>query len=728
MSREKSAPAEPRLLGSGSSLRGTGRRMAAAGVAVLVAVATALGGVTTASAAQGGDWGDFTVERLASGTGSVGTMTLDGGFPATSFTTNASSATVPSGASGWQGPNTPPGLEYGTSRGTTYLNLRPMRDSPTPQAASVTTYTFASATPTAGWSFVLGDVDADQATITALDAEGAPVGSDALGFQGVYNSCGLAGSPSCAGGGTGDVPSWDPATATLTGNAAAADTEGATGWFSPTVALSSLTITYQQRSGRPIYQTWFATKTFAASGVAQSTVDGTTTPYEGGAVTVADATGRVVATTTTDADGRYAFPALTAAPGYTVTITPPDGSSGATTQDFSLVAGDRADLDFAFSATTAPVDPEPDTVDIVGTITDDTGEPVTDTPITIIDTDPQDVAVETTTDDTGAFEAPDLTPETDYTIIVDGDTDRPIEFTTPAAGAPNPPLELEQPAAPVDPVPDTVDIVGTITDDTGEPVTDTPITIIDTDPQDVAIETTTDDTGTFEAPDLTPETDYTIIVDGDTDRPIEFTTPAAGDPNPPLELEQPAAPVDPEPSPEPTPGPTPEPSPEPTPGPTPAPTPVPSPEPTPAPAPLPEVVSVSGTVLDVEGAPVSDARVEVLPADSADPSDPVAAATTDAAGAFVLTGLAPDTTYRLVVDGTPVTSFTTGTDDISLGTLVLVPGVGAVPLVPVADGGLAFTGSDPALPIGLASGLIALGLVLAAGAAVRRRAGAAERE
>ena len=608
--------------------------MAAAGVAVLVAVATALGGVTTASAAQGGDWGDFTVERPASGTGSVGTMTLDGGFPATSFTTNASSATVPSGASGWQGPNTPPGLEYGTSRGTTYLNLRPMRDSPTPQAASVTTYTFASATPTAGWSFVLGDVDADQATITALDAEGAPVGSDALGFQGVYNSCGLAGSPSCAGGGTGDVPSWDPATATLTGNAAAADTEGATGWFSPTVALSSLTITYQQRSGRPIYQTWFATKTFAASGVAQSTVDGTTTPYEGGAVTVADATGRVVATTTTDADGRYAFPALTAAPGYTVTITPPDGSTGATTQDFSLVAGDRADLDFAFSATTAPVDPEPDTVDIVGTITDDTGDPVTDTPITIIDTDTQDVA----------------------------------------------------------------------------------------------IETTTDDTGTFEAPDLTPETDYTIIVDGDTDRPIEFTTPATGDPNPPLELEQPAAPVDPEPSPEPTPGPTPEPSPEPTPGPTPEPTPVPSPEPTPAPAPLPEVVSVNGTVLDVEGAPVSDVRVEVLPADSAEPVDPVATATTDAAGAFVLTGLAPETAYRLIVDGTPVTSFTTGTDDISLGTLVVVPGVGAVPLVPVADGGLAFTGSDPALPIGLASGLIALGLVLAAGAAVRRRAGAAERE
>jgi hypothetical protein len=65
---------DPRLLGSRSTLRTTGRRLAAAGVAALVTVATALGGVTAASAAQGGDWGDFTAERPAAGTGYVGTM------------------------------------------------------------------------------------------------------------------------------------------------------------------------------------------------------------------------------------------------------------------------------------------------------------------------------------------------------------------------------------------------------------------------------------------------------------------------------------------------------------------------------------------------------------------------------------------------------------------------------------------------------------------------------
>ena len=633
-----SARLDPRLLGSRSTLRSTGRRIAAAGVASLAAAAMVLGGVTTATAAQGGDWGVFTAERTPSGTGSVGTMTLGGGFPATTFTTDASQATVPSGASGWQGPNTPPGLQYGSSRGTPYLNLTALRNSPTPEAASTTTYSFDGGTPASGWSFVLGDIDADQATITATDAAGAPVSSAELGFAGVYNSCGLAGSPSCPGGGTGDVPSWDPATSTLTGNAAAADTQGATGWFSPTVSLSSLTIAFQQRSGRPIYQTWFATKTFAASGVALSTVDGAAAPYSGGAVTVTDATGRIVAQVTTDADGRYTVPALTATPGYTVTITPPDGADGATTRTFSLEAGDRADLDFDFTTTTTPpVDPDPVTVDVVGTITDEQGEPVTDTPIVIVETDTTDPVVETTTDDTGAFEAPGLTPETDYTIIVDGDTDRPIEFTTPAAGAPNPPLELEQPAAPVDPDPE------------------------------------------------------------------------------------------------------PEPSPEPTPDPTPVP-------PAPTPEPAPDTVSISGTVIDLDGAPVVGAPVAVVLAESAvdpvDPADPtspapgdvVAATTTDDAGRFAAAGLVAETTYRVVVAGQTIATVTTGSTDLALGTVVLArdaapdapPFAGALPGVGPS---LAYTGADAAAPLGFGAGLLVLGLVLATGAAVRghRRHAAADR-
>ncbi|WP_146855921.1 carboxypeptidase-like regulatory domain-containing protein, partial [Frigoribacterium faeni] len=343
-----------------ASRPGRAGRVAAVGLAAVLAVASALGGAVPASAAPAYDWGSFTVQRAASGAGFVGTMTLDGGFPATSFTTNASGATAPSGASVWQADGTPPGAVYQSSRGQTYLNLRPLRNNPTPAAASVTTYAFDGLTPSTGWSFVLGDIDADQATIAATGADGLPVATAALGFQGVYNYCRQPGGPSCDPAGVGDVPRWDETTSTLIGNPAGSDTEGASGWFSPSVPLSSLTVTYQQRVGSPVYQTWFATRTSAASGIARSTVDGTTTPYAGGAVTVTDASGRTIATTTTDADGAYTLPALTAAPGYTVTITPPDGADGATSRTFSLVDGDRADLDFAFTTTTAP---EPATVD-----------------------------------------------------------------------------------------------------------------------------------------------------------------------------------------------------------------------------------------------------------------------------------------------------------------------------------------------------------------------------
>nr|BFF13092.1 hypothetical protein GCM10025699_43950 [Microbacterium flavescens] len=408
--------------------------------------------------------------------------------------------------------------------------------------------------------------------------------------------------------------------------------------------------------------------------------------------------------TTTDDTGTFDAPGLAPETDYTIIV---DGDTDRPIE-FTTPALDAPNPPLELALPDAPVDPTPATVDITGTITDETGDPVADTPIEIIPADePTAPDVSTTTDDTGTFDAPGLAPETDYTIIVDGDTDRPIEFTTPALDAPNPPLDLALPDAPVDPTPATVDVTGTITDETGDPVADTPIEIIPADePTAPDVSTTTDDTGAFDAPGLAPETDYTIIVDGDTDRPIEFTTPALDAPNPPLELALPDAPVDP----------------------TPEPTPTPTPEPTPTP--VPATVSVDGTVSDILGAPVTDAPVEVLPVESA---DVVAASTTDASGAFVVDGLAPDTDYRLFVDGYSVAVFTTGADDVSLGSLILVRGVVPTPDDPIGGPsvggpgtGLAFTGSDTGAPIGVAAGLVALGLVLTAGAAVRRRRAAVE--
>ena len=103
------------------------------------------------------------------------------GSPEITFTSNSRQSTIISGNSTWQGPNTGPGAAYGSSRGNTYLNQRPLADAA--GQPSVTTYTFADATPVGSWSFVLGDVDADRVTVAATTQGGAAATGADLGFR-----------------------------------------------------------------------------------------------------------------------------------------------------------------------------------------------------------------------------------------------------------------------------------------------------------------------------------------------------------------------------------------------------------------------------------------------------------------------------------------------------------------------------------------------------------------
>jgi hypothetical protein len=52
------------------------------------------------------------------------------------------------------------------------------------------------------------------------------------------------------------MPSWNSATATVTGSGN--DTDGASAWVQPNVALSTLTLTFKKLVGFPTYQLWFA--------------------------------------------------------------------------------------------------------------------------------------------------------------------------------------------------------------------------------------------------------------------------------------------------------------------------------------------------------------------------------------------------------------------------------------------------------------------------------------
>ena len=271
---------------------------------------------------------------------------------------------VISGASTWLAAGTPVGAKYGSSQGRPYLNLRPKADSPT--APSTTTYSFAAPTPTSGWTFVLGDIDADKVQVRAIGPDGALLSAAQLGYRGGFNYCapGVAGKPSCTGS-AADVPAWDPATLTLTGNAAATDTNGSAGWFEPNAPISALTFLFTQRSGLPVYQTWFASLARDITG----TVAATTGSPGGATLTLRDADGAVVATTTSAPDGSYAFTGVQASDGYTVTLSPPAGmiAEGARTKPADLAATDAV-VDFGMHVIVP--------VAIGGTVRDTQGTPV----------------------------------------------------------------------------------------------------------------------------------------------------------------------------------------------------------------------------------------------------------------------------------------------------------------------------------------------------------------
>jgi hypothetical protein len=359
----------------------------AAALGVLGAVA-AVGPALPAAAATTAGWADW--EPL---TGSAGrwatTMHLPaGGFPAAAVTSDSRGGQVgvQSGASAWLSEATPPGGVFGSSRDRPYLNLRPRADAAT--SPSTTTYTFERPTPAGGWAFVLGDLDADRAVVVARGADGEPLTGPELGWQGGFNYCAVSPGPSCSGD-AADVATFDPVSGEVVGNAAGIDTSGTAGWFRPTVPVASLTISFFQRTGFPVYQTWFASLARDVSGTVDLVAaDGTPTGQvvPGATLTLLGPDGTALATTTSAADGTYAFLGYTAAPGYSVELTtlPPAGGgypfglvpSGApVVTDVDLSGTDATGVDLAAR--------EIQPIAVSGTVLTDDGVPVPGATVTL---------------------------------------------------------------------------------------------------------------------------------------------------------------------------------------------------------------------------------------------------------------------------------------------------------------------------------------------------------
>ena len=228
-------------------------------LAVATAVVFGFGlGVTPVGATTTAEYAAYTVN------GTTGSVSFVGNFPSATFT---SQRTV-------QGPttsavldaSTPFGAVFGSSIGQSYIRL----SSPTTSGSSSTVFTFASATPATGFGFTLGDIDAESVTISATTTGGVAVTAAELGYTDSFNYASGA-----------DVPTWNAGTSTLVGNTA--DTSGASGWFSPTVPLVTITFTSTTLSGSPDYQLWMAAlipvpaTTTTTTAIATTTTTPTTT-------------------------------------------------------------------------------------------------------------------------------------------------------------------------------------------------------------------------------------------------------------------------------------------------------------------------------------------------------------------------------------------------------------------------------------------------------------------
>lgn len=450
-------------------------------------------------------------------TGSAGdyaaTMQLPAkGFPLASVTSDsrAGSVGVQSGASTWFGANSPVGQKYGSSQGKPYLNLRPKADGPT--TPSTTTYTFDRPTPAAGWTFVLGDIDADKVQISAVDADGNPVSAAQLGFRSTFNLCATSPKPSgCSGPEAKDLPTWSPGTAELTGNTAAADTYGASAWFEPTVSLSSLTFTFTQRSGFPVYQTWFASIARDIGGTVDvMTNPGGTCSAAGASVVLLDADGNQVDSTHTDSSGAYSFTGFTAAPGYRVELATPDGCVpvGPSAKTVDLTTADGL-ADFSLREVQPAL--------ISGHVRTADGDPLDGVTVTI---DGPGGPRTTTTDADGLY-AFDGNAEGTYALSIDvpdgySQTKAPADVVVP----PDSEVPIPDNDFTVAPFPD---ITGTVTGGV-DPLGGVVVVLVDDGGNEVDRATTAPD-GTYRFTRITSG-DYSVSI---PDPPGEYRTPAARD-------------------------------------------------------------------------------------------------------------------------------------------------------------------------------------------------------
>ena len=244
------------------------RTVAGVSAAAVLTVTSFLvpGLMSTSGAADGtGVYGAWALDTADTAQGTIafnGTL-----FPGATVTSTGQNLSVARSAT--LSASTPFGAAYGSSSGKTYLSVG--------LSAGVSrahvTITF-DEPPVAGtYGLAMGDVDAENVILSATDAKGHAV-----------NVSEWNGTDFNYAGGT-DLPKWDGATGTITGNGV--DTQGASMWIVPNSDVKTITLTQTRTSGFPAYQLWIAADVITAVPAPAPTPAATTAPVSpAGKVTI----------------------------------------------------------------------------------------------------------------------------------------------------------------------------------------------------------------------------------------------------------------------------------------------------------------------------------------------------------------------------------------------------------------------------------------------------------
>jgi hypothetical protein len=181
------------------------------------------------------------------------TATFPGSSNLTATVTTGEDMNLVSGASVFLPATRGMGVVYGSSKDFPYLSIK------VDNTATTTATIELSREPAATrFAFALGDIDAETLVVSMKNAAGTDLTAAEMGAQTSFNHASASGPVPTVTSNATEITVEDPNCPAVPAQNETCDTDGATAWFQPTVAVKTITITSTTKTGFPRYQLWMA--------------------------------------------------------------------------------------------------------------------------------------------------------------------------------------------------------------------------------------------------------------------------------------------------------------------------------------------------------------------------------------------------------------------------------------------------------------------------------------